>query len=80
MRGGARAHSPCGLGLWPQAPGESLKSQWRRTPGKRNLTPSAPSTCTCLGSGTRAKSLRHWREGASEGFGEAPGGGERELA
>ena len=82
MRGGARAHGRRrGLGLWPQAPDESLKSQWLGTPGRRNLTPSAPSTCTCLGSGTWAKSLRHRREGASQrGRGGGSGGGEREPA
>ena len=73
MPGGAGAHGRRGPGLWPQAPGESLKSQWCGTPGRRNLTPSAPSTCTCLGSGTRAKSLRRRKEGASEGVGEAAG-------
>ena len=65
MQGGGGAHSRRGLGLWPQAPGELLKSQRRGAPGRRNLTPPAPFTCTRLTSGTQAKSLRtRGREGA----------------
>lgn len=70
MQGGGRR----GLGLWPRAPGESLKSQRRGAPGRRNLTPPAPFTCTRLASGTQAKSLRRrGREGGSEGVGEETG-------